>query len=818
MPQASIGSQAALPGSAPDFSITANPSTVDLKIETFALVNVTVTSLNGFQGRVYLNTESFPGGGLVVWFSSYIPLSLLPGQSANATLTINTQSGYTVRGEWIIWVSANASPCLNHILTIPIIRGPLPISNFTLSADPTSLTFPAGDYLHYSTVSVSSIGGFNGSISFQYLGGVLYPENFALRPGETRSAQLSFQMSTTSCLGIYSNIVIATGGSISHGVVITERLISPTVATIYFWATGACCRPENHNFTLYVNVNIPVGQVVNVFDVRINYTNPGTQLGQGAAQVENLNYSSGLFRQATVLVDCIDGQSQISPAVCPSDDSSAPGQFHIAMSLLGAGIAGPVDGTLFTFTFRVTGNATSIFSFDRAVLVNPASNPSNPGQLDPEQIPVLERMAAFSNQDVVALFNYQPSLPEGSSALRVDQRVIFSDAGSFSAINPYVPIQSFSWNFGDGTTANTTRGLTDHTYRHSGLYTVSLKVADSSGLTGELVREIVVSRALGNLTLTVRDTLENIQAGNVRVSLFNASYQTTPIAVQNTDSSGQASFYNLTPGIYNATMTGQTIVTSSSKETILPGWTTQVRVYVTFSLLPRMNFVGINPSPVVTGTLATLTFNVTSPTTLSGISIDWGDGTATHPSSTPKSDTHTYTTTGNHGSQMFTINVTATNSAGQAFLTVPETVLDQPPVLTINKLSPVRADTGQMVTISFSANDPDGTLSSLTVNWGDGSAPDTLSPTATSDTHSYTGAGSYTINLTATDNSGSTTHVSSSLLVVILPSSPAAQAPTILGLAPTEFYGALATILIIITTGAFLAFRQTRKGPNRTRS
>lgn len=47
---------------------------------------------------------------------------------------------------------------------------------------------------------------------------------------------------------------------------------------------------------------------------------------------------------------------------------------------------------------------------------------------------------------------------------------------------------------------------------------------------------------------------------------------------------------------------------------------------------------------------------------------------------------------------------------------------------------------------------------------------------------------------------------------------PLHGAPTILGLAPTEFYGALATILIIITAEAFLAFRQTRKGPNRTRS
>ena len=91
-----------------------------------------------------------------------------------------------------------------------------------------------------------------------------------------------------------------------------------------------------------------------------------------------------------------------------------------------------------------------------------------------------------------------------------------------------------------------------------------------------------------------------------------------------------------------------------------------------------------------------------------------------------------------------------------------------------------------------------------------------LAGSATSDSHSYTRAGSFTIMITGTDNSESTTHVSSSPITVTAPPVASAPAPNILGLAPTEFYAIIGTILIItIITAAFLALR-TRKVPDRT--
>jgi hypothetical protein len=214
---------------------------------------------------------------------------------------------------------------------------------------------------------------------------------------------------------------------------------------------------------------------------------------------------------------------------------------------------------------------------------------------------------------------------------------------------------------------------------------------------------------------------------------------------------------DLTPGTYayfctfHVTMVGSLVVRAVSNP-------------------PTVAITSVSPNPVYTGTPVTLNFTVTSPTTVTGISIDWGDGTATHPSPTATSDTHSYLATVSK-SQIFTINVTATSNTGHGSAKASETVNDRPPTLTITSLSTTHASTNQTVTISFSATDPDGTLSSITVNWGDGSSPDILQPSPRLDTHRYNTTGTFTITVTVTDNSGSTSSVSSPPLTITPPPS-----------------------------------------------
>jgi len=180
-------------------------------------------------------------------------------------------------------------------------------------------------------------------------------------------------------------------------------------------------------------------------------------------------------------------------------------------------------------------------------------------------------------------------------------------------------------------------------------------------------------------------------------------------------------------------------------------------IWSTSSKKPAVTITSATPDPANTGQTVTVSFTVSSPTTVSSITVNWGDGTTTDIlPGTAILDTHTYASTGTQTHSTFTINVTATNSAGSGSGTTTETVNDRPPTVTVSSVSPNPATTGQTVKVTFSAADPDGTISSYTVNWGDATASDSLPGTATSDTHSYSSAGSFTITVTATDNSGST--------------------------------------------------------------
>ncbi|TMI22843.1 hypothetical protein E6H31_00860 [Candidatus Bathyarchaeota archaeon] len=132
------------------------------------------------------------------------------------------------------------------------------------------------------------------------------------------------------------------------------------------------------------------------------------------------------------------------------------------------------------------------------------------------------------------------------------------------------------------------------------------------------------------------------------------------------------------------------------------------------------------PSIASTGQTVTVNFSIDSATTVSSITVDWGDGTITNPGPSSTSDTHVYTTTEYSQSHTYTVNVMATNSAGQAYATTTETIQDMPPSLAITSLLPRPAISGQQVTLDFTAVDPDGIVATTWVDWGDGSRPDLI--------------------------------------------------------------------------------------------
>src|SRR5438309_398178 len=171
---------------------------------------------------------------------------------------------------------------------------------------------------------------------------------------------------------------------------------------------------------------------------------------------------------------------------------------------------------------------------------------------------------------------------------------------------------------------------------------------------------------------------------------------------------------------------------------------------------PSIAIVSVSPNPANTGASVTLSFSVLSLVDVTGISVNWGDNTTTdNLVATATSYTHVYATTGAAKSDTFTITINATNVAGIGTSTFFEVVTDRLPTTSITGVLPTSVYVGQTFTLNFAAADADGTIASANIDWGDGTNT-ALGGATTQAPHSYTSFGTFTINVTTTDNSGNT--------------------------------------------------------------
>jgi uncharacterized delta-60 repeat protein len=165
----------------------------------------------------------------------------------------------------------------------------------------------------------------------------------------------------------------------------------------------------------------------------------------------------------------------------------------------------------------------------------------------------------------------------------------------------------------------------------------------------------------------------------------------------------------------------------------------------------------VDPTLTISGTASvdegdvyTLNLSLSDPgtDTITSWTINWGDGSEVV-SGNPSSVTHTYA----DGDNNYTISATATDEDGTySSNTVAVSVENVAPTLTISGASNV--DEGDVYTLNLSSSDPGtDTITSWTINWGDGS--EVVSGNPSSVTHTYAdGDNNYTISATATDEDG----------------------------------------------------------------
>jgi hypothetical protein len=221
---------------------------------------------------------------------------------------------------------------------------------------------------------------------------------------------------------------------------------------------------------------------------------------------------------------------------------------------------------------------------------------------------------------------------------------------------------------------------------------------------------------------------------------------------------------------------------------------------------PPVVTVALSSTTPAPGQAVIITISASDPDgTIVTTTVIWGDGTTDTISGPPTTDSHSYSLANGTPSAAYTITVTVHDNSGSSSSATPGiTVTDKPPLITWTPPA-ATAVSGQAVTVAITSSDPDGTVTGVTVNWGDGKV-DTLTPGTTTGSHTYSLTSSspsvtYTITVTVVDNSGSTKTATSSIAIQPIQSSSNISFPL-------YYFGILAALIAALLIGTFLAFRR----------
>ncbi|MEM1108240.1 MAG: putative Ig domain-containing protein [Planctomycetota bacterium] len=181
---------------------------------------------------------------------------------------------------------------------------------------------------------------------------------------------------------------------------------------------------------------------------------------------------------------------------------------------------------------------------------------------------------------------------------------------------------------------------------------------------------------------------------------------------------------------------------------------------------PAANAVVSGPDTTNEGATYTVDLSVFN-AVATGWTIDWGDGTTTNLGGDATTASHTY----DDGAEAYSISAIAT-TAGGSLLAVPleVSVLNVAPTLVISGDSTAQA--GSEYVLNLSSSDPgQDTITGWVIDYGDGPAIAVSGDPAQAPPYVYSEGGTYTITATATDEDGT---FSSNSLTVVVADAPAA--------------------------------------------
>ena len=280
------------------FGLTANPSLLTVQLGQNTQSQIVVTSLEGFQGKVFL-TASASSPGLAISIE-HPTVTLSPGQSQNDNLRVSANSTTPI-GVYIVSVNA-VSGLIVHSLIVTVTVPPV---GFSLAADHSLLTVQLGQN-GQSQIVVTSLEGFQGTVSFSVsvsspgLAVSMEHSTVTLSGGQTQNDNLRISATNTSPTGVYIVMVTASSGLLVHSLNVTVRVpdfsmtASQAVLSVARGSTGSVQVLFQSLYGFQGGINTQVSVSPGGPQVTLNPNNPSLQASGSTSSILSVQVPSNL--------------------------------------------------------------------------------------------------------------------------------------------------------------------------------------------------------------------------------------------------------------------------------------------------------------------------------------------------------------------------------------------------------------------------------------------------------------------------------------------------------------------------------------------
>lgn len=205
---------------APDFSLSASPSSVTLVQGASGPSTINVTAINGYSGSVSLTVSGCPSGATC----TLNPTSVTPGISS----TLSIVTGTALAGTYPLTVQGTDGT-LTHTTNVSLTIQAAPVKDFSLSASPSTITLVQGAS-GPSTINVTAINGYSGSVGLTVLSGCPSGATCSLNPTSvTPGSPSTLTINTgTAAAGTYTLTVKGADGTLTHTTTVSLTIQAST--------------------------------------------------------------------------------------------------------------------------------------------------------------------------------------------------------------------------------------------------------------------------------------------------------------------------------------------------------------------------------------------------------------------------------------------------------------------------------------------------------------------------------------------------------------------------------------------------------------